>query len=324
MLCMALLCVIAFALPALAAEQPTRYPISVEEYTEGGTPRIKKVYQLSIDEDPAIIPTSDFERYGYVYHLLDITQHNDEGVDVKDYTDTITQDSDTGELAAVLKQLDGQMEITTEDGYTGLLILDHTSIEITVKGYSTSTRNLAANRTYPNLSDTDLSLIPKTLDESGKTLTLSDVQWSSTYQEDGSMLYTASASYTGTSTSRYATGYTVTANYQGRVSKTGCDMITYTAIFGGVEIPLEEPTPVPMPAVVTEAVEDTPEADAAPDAMEEPAPEAIPEQTPDAEIAAEPDKRGTAWMIVGITAVCAGGGAVWYIVKKKKGGQHRK
>lgn len=37
MLCMALLCVIAFALPALAAEQPTRYPISVEEYTEGGT-----------------------------------------------------------------------------------------------------------------------------------------------------------------------------------------------------------------------------------------------------------------------------------------------
>ena len=324
MLCMALLCVIAFALPALAAEQPTRYPISVEEYTEGGTPRIKKVYQLSLNEDPASIPTEDFERYGYVYHLLDVTQHNDEGVDVKDYIDTITQDSDTGELAAVLKQLDGQMEITTEDGYTGLLVLDHTSIEITVKGYNTSTRNLAANRTYPNLSDADLSLIPKTVDESGRTLTLSDVQWSSAYEADGTIRYTATASYTGTSTSRYATGYTVTANYQGRVSKTGCDMITYTAIFGGVEIPQEEPTPVPLPAIATEAVEEAPETDTAPETTEEPTPQAIPEQTSDAEIAAEPDKRGTAWMIVGITAVCAGGGAVWYIVKKKKGGQHRK
>ena len=325
MLCMALLCVIAFTLPALAAEQTTRYPISVEEYTEGGTPRIKKVYQLSLNEDPASIPTEDFERYGYVYHLLDITQHNDEGVDVKDYTDTITQDSDTGELAVVLKQLDGQMEITTEDGYTGLLVLDHTSIEIAVKGYNTSTRNLSANRTYPNLSDADLSLIPKTVDENGKTLTLNDVQWASSYQEDGSLRYTATANYTGTSTSRYATGYTVTANYVGRVSKTGCDMITYTAIFGGVEIPAEpepEPTPEPMPAAPTE---ETSEADAAPDATEEPAPEATPEQTPDVEIAAEPEKRGTAWLPVAGVIAAAGvaGGAAWY-TKKKKGGPHSK
>ena len=133
-LCVALLCVISISFPAPAAAQTTYYPISVEEYIEDGTPRIKKVYQLSINDDPSGIPTKDFERFGYVYHLLDITQHNDEGVDAKDYTDTITQDSDTGELAEVLKHLDGQMEVTTEDGYTGLLVLDHTSIEITVKG----------------------------------------------------------------------------------------------------------------------------------------------------------------------------------------------
>lgn len=258
-LCVVLLCIISVSFPAPAAAQTTYYPISVEEYIEDGTPRIKKVYQLSINDDPSGIPTKDFEQFGYVYHLLDITQHNDEGVDAKDYTDTITQDSNTGELAKVLKQLDGQMEVTTEDGYTGLLVLDHTSIEITVKGYNTSTRNLSANRTYPNLSDADLSLIPKTVDESGRTLNLNDVQWASSYNADGSVSYTATASYTGTSTSRYATGYTVTANYRGRVSKTDCDMITYTAFFGGVEISQEEPTPVPLPAIV---IEEAPETDA--------------------------------------------------------------
>ena len=317
MLCMALLCVMAFTAPALAAEQTTNYPISVEEYTEGDTPRIRKVYQLSLNEDPASIPTGDFERYGYVYHLLDITQHNDEGVDVKDYTDTITQDSDTGELAVVLKQLDGQREITTEDGYTGLLVLDHTSIEIAVKGYNTSTRNLSANRTYPNLSDADLSLIPKTVDENGKTLTLNDVQWASAYQDDGSLHYTATANYTGTSTSRYATGYTVTANYVGRVSKTGCNMITYTAIFGGVELPAKaepEPTPEPMPAL---SAKEAPAADAGTDVTETPAPE----QT---ETAPAQEKQSVAWIPVClIVAACAGLGVAWY-VRTKRGGAHSK
>ena len=48
--------------------------------------------------------------------------------------------------------------------------------------------------------------------------------------------YTATASYTGTASSRYATGYTVTANYTGEVSKAGCNMVTYTAVFGSEKI----------------------------------------------------------------------------------------
>lgn len=55
--------------------------------------------------------------------------------------------------------------------------------------------------------------------------------------------YTATASYTGTSTSRYATGYTVTANYTGEVAKTGCSVVTYTAIFGSMEAPEESTEP---------------------------------------------------------------------------------
>ena len=233
-----LLCTTALLLnatmPALAANQ--QYPISVESFMEGDNPQIRKVYQLSLTDDPSTIPTGDFERDGRLYYLLDITRTDQVGVDVQTHTETVTLDSDTGEMSEILKRLDAEMEITTEDGHTGVLALDHTSVTVEAKGYKTSTRNVSATRTYPNLSDADLSLIPTTIEDGGKTLTLADVQWSG----DG-LTYTATVSYTGTASSSYATGYTVTASYIGEVAKTNCETVLYTAIFGGMEIPREEP-----------------------------------------------------------------------------------
>jgi len=227
-------------LPALAAEQ--HYPVSVEEYTYGplDEPRINKVYQLSLSDDPSGIPTGDFDRNGRHYYLLDMDRKDEVGVDTQPHTETITMDSDTGDLAEVLKRLDAQMEVTTEDGHTGTLVLDHTSVKVEVKGYKTSSRSLSATRTYPSLSDADLSLIPTTITDGGKTLTLADVQWAS----DGTY-YTATAKYPGSSSSRHATGYTVTASYTGEVAKTNCEVVTYTAVFGSTK--LEEPVPTPVP-----------------------------------------------------------------------------
>lgn len=240
------LCVLTSAatLPAMAATKQY-YPISVEEYTYGPLDelRVSKVYQLSLSDDPSGIPTEDFERDGRHFYLLDMTRKDEVGVDTQPYTETITMDSDTGDMSEVLKRLDGQMEVTTEGGHTGTLILDHTSVTVEVKGYQTSTRNLSASRTYPSLSDADLELIPKTITDGGRTLTLADVQWAN----DGTF-YTATASYTGTASSRYATGYTVSASYTGEVAKTNCEVVTYTAVFGSTEIPSEEPTEQPEPA----------------------------------------------------------------------------
>ena len=239
LLCAAVLAISIAAPPALAAGGPF-YPISVEEYTYGSFDelRINKVYQLSLSDDPSGIPTEDFERNGRHYFLLDMIREDEVGVDTQDYTDTITQDSDTNDLSAVLKQLDPHREVTTEDGYTGLLALDYTSVTVEAKGYKTSTKSLSATRTYPNLSDADLSLVPKTTTDNGKTLTLGAVEWSG--GENG--YYTATATYTGTSSTRYATGYTVTASYTGQVAKTGCEVVTYTTIFGSEVLPKEEKT----------------------------------------------------------------------------------
>lgn len=82
--------------------------------------------------------------------------------------------------------------------------------------------------------------MPKTISDSGRTLTLADVQWSNSTQESGEGVvtrYTATARYTGSTSSKYATGYTVSADYSGEVSKTGCNVVTYTAVFGSTEAP---------------------------------------------------------------------------------------
>lgn len=251
----ALAIVMAGSVPALAADadesgqSASYYPISVEEYTYGDFDelRINKVYQLSLSDDPSLIPTEDFVRNGRRYYLLDMTRKDEVGVDIQTHTETVTQPSDTNDLEKILQALDAEMEVTTEDGYVGILRLDHTSVQVTTDGYATKTSALSATRSYPNLSEADVSLIPKSIEDRGKTLTLGDVKWSESTETDGEgnpiTRYTATASYTGSTTSRYATGYTVSANYTGEVSKAGCSVVTYTAIFGSEEAPEESKSP---------------------------------------------------------------------------------
>ena len=239
----ALALVMAGSTAALAAESEagqsaSYYPVSVEEYTYGDfeEPRINKTYQLSLLDDPSLIPTEDFVRNGRRYYLLDMTRRDEVGVDIQTHAETITQASDTDSLEAILQRLDGEMEVTTEDGYVGVLRLDHTSVQVTTDGYATKTSTLSASRSYPNLSEADVALIPKSIEDKGKTLTLGDVKWSESTDVDGEgnpvTRYTATASYTGITSSRYATGYTVSASYTGKVSKPNCAVVTYTAIFG--------------------------------------------------------------------------------------------
>jgi len=214
----------------------------VESYTAGDfdQPRIRKVYQLSLSDDPAGIPTDDFEEYGMTFHFIEMTRKTEVGVDTQPLTKTITTDSTTGDLGEILKQLDPEIEAETEDGYAGVLKLDYNSVKAEAKGYKTTTRSLSASRTYPNLSDADLSLVPKTVTEGGRTLHLADVKWSSSTNMDSEEVvthYTATARYAGSVSSRYCTGYTVTADYTGEVAKSSCEIVTYTAIFGCTEVP---------------------------------------------------------------------------------------
>ena len=219
---------------------PTIYPAEVRASEENGIPRLEKVYYLTAKDDPATIPTADFEREGRTYTLLDILKNDQTETHTIDHIEVITQESKTKDMAEIIKVLEPELEISTEDGYAGVLTLDYTTISVEAAGYKTSSRTVSATRTYPNLSDADVSLIPKSVEEGGRTLSLADVDWQSAAADnvdgyDLALRYNAVATYTGTATSKYATGYTVTADYKGEVSKTSCDTIVYTAVFFGMD-----------------------------------------------------------------------------------------
>lgn len=224
-LCGALPCV---ALAADTAPSSALYPTEVVEHTDGDCPRLEKIYVLNTWEDPAAIPTADFEREGVLYTLLDMTRQDNVERETKPHTETITLESDSKDMEKILPQLAATREVTTEDGYTGLLTLDTTSIKTEASGYGSSTRTVTATRSYPNLSDADVSLIPKTTEDNKRTLTLADVDW----QEDNG-LYHATATYTGVATSSYVKGYIIIADYIGDVSRITGGTVTYTAVFSG-------------------------------------------------------------------------------------------
>ena len=104
------------------------------------------------------------------------------GVETQPLTKTVTTDSATGDLGEILKQLAPEIEAETEDGYAGMLKLDYNSVQAEVKGYKTSTRNLSASRTYPNLSSADATHLPKTISDGGRTMTLQNVKCQNPFQ----------------------------------------------------------------------------------------------------------------------------------------------
>lgn len=213
--------------PAQGAPPPAvLYPAEVRTSEENGMIRLEKMYVLSTRDDPSAIPTGDFDREGRHYTLLDVLKNDLSETDAKDYIEVVTLDSSTKDMAEIIKVLEPEREITTEDGYTGILKPDYTKITVEAAGYKNNSWTVSATRTYPNLSDADASLIPKTITDSGRTLTLAGVDW----QEAGEF-YNAIASYTGTASGRSVTGYTVSVEYSGEVTKTSRDTVIYTAVF---------------------------------------------------------------------------------------------
>lgn len=224
---------------AAATPEPppvTLYPAEVRTSEENGMIRLERVYYLSTHDDPGAIPTEDFDREGKHFTLLDVLKNDLSETDTMDYIETVTLDSATKDVGEIIKVLEPEREIVTEDGYSGVLKPDYTTINVEAAGYKNNSWTVSATRTYPNLSDADTGLIPKTIEDSGRTLTLANVDWqeANTDYADGEALavhYTAVASYTGTATGRSVTGYTVTVDYKGEITKTSVDTVVYTAIF---------------------------------------------------------------------------------------------
>lgn len=246
----ALFLVVTLALPASAASisdvanPESLYPVDI--ILDLDNREIRKVYDLSPSTDPSTLPLAAFERDGLEYSCTDILREVIIGTETQPLTQTETVESKKKDLETLLSLLPQEREVTTEEGFTGTLRLDLDSIETEVSGYGSSKQAVTATRNYPNLSDADTQYLPKTIEDNGRSLTLSDVQWQTdnTYNADDYEIgdrYTAICTYSGTKTVSYVKGYTTTADYVGDVHRTGVTMIRYTVIFTGKEIPEPEP-----------------------------------------------------------------------------------
>ena len=101
---LALFLAFGLAAPALAAEAPqVCYPSAVNR-SEDGT-EIRKIYELSPEEDPAGISRSDFEQDGFHYTLTDLLRQETPEYEERVHTETVTVSSKNKDMASVLELL---------------------------------------------------------------------------------------------------------------------------------------------------------------------------------------------------------------------------
>jgi hypothetical protein len=313
----------------------TVYPARVEEKRENGGRQIIKTYELDARENPNNIPREGFIRDGWEYELADITKSETATADAAEHTETVELNTDTKDMEAIIQQLQPQIEYTSEDGYAGFLSLNIASIKVEQAGTKTNSYTLTAKREYPHLSSNDTSLIPKTIEDGGKTYTLAGVDWKAgnTVTVDYEAMpeyYTAYANYTATGSKTVVTGYITTAEYVGTISKIGQGKTVYTACFLGKEI---VPERIPLEIVELGETLSKPEATGENGVTAELPDGAEPSSTTEAEVKSESSNEpeptdsaatgtvletdGTNWPVVIIFAVlCAlliGGGFGYFV-----------
>ena len=197
---------------------------------------IEKVYVISSEFAADGIPTEPFtedgieyvfEEFRFVDNISELTRHHTETVSVK--TNTVNAEK-------VMALFEPTKSVTTDDGFTGTLAFDYSTLEIETAGYASYKVDVTEERSYPNLASADTSLVPKTIDKDGVMLTLTDIKWSSIAGAtvDGIAIdtrYTAAAMYSGTDTKTYVSAYIASADYVGELTKTVRDSVTCTAVF---------------------------------------------------------------------------------------------
>ena len=130
------------------------YPTSISR-SEDGT-ELKKIYDLGPEDDPAGIPRSDFEQDGFHYTLTDLLKQELPENESRQHTETVSLPSKNKDMESVLALLPAEKEFVTDDGLTGILSLDLSTVRVEVAGYGSSTKEVSATRSYPNLAGQDM------------------------------------------------------------------------------------------------------------------------------------------------------------------------
>jgi hypothetical protein len=234
------------SLTALTTTATAAYvPDSDNIENSNGRQAVVKTYTLAPEDSPDALIEPAFTRGGYSYEFMSITKAEQHSEDKQHHTETVTLYTATDKLSDILSNLTPTMEYT-QDGYSGTLALDHTTIKTEASGYSSHSYTVTDTKVIEGLDSNDLSYVPKTTVKNGLTLSLAGVDWSTSgaSEADGALVptrFTATASYTGKGYGKTADGYVTTAEYSGELKKRGVEAIVYTVTYIGEEIPPPEP-----------------------------------------------------------------------------------
>ena len=125
---MALLCVLTVSASA------AYIPDEVVSENRDGRQLIIKTFTLSPGDDTGQLVEDPFELEGYSYHHLETVKQENPFRDSRMQTETVTVETDTDDLSAILGQLAPSLEYS-KDGYSGTLTLDHTTLQTEAAGY---------------------------------------------------------------------------------------------------------------------------------------------------------------------------------------------
>lgn len=242
-LALCLLLVLSLATGAMAAEVPEQ--LVVENLN--GQQRMVKTYVLPPDTDPETLKEPSFDYDGFTYTWAYTTKEERPFFNAQTVTEVVTVETASKKLDDILEVLAPSIAYE-EDGFSGELALDHTTIHTEAAGYATGSRTVTATKTIGPLDRNDMSYIPATTVKDGLTLNLSNVEWQVIGTDlVGEVLapssYQAIATYAGKASYSYATGYVTTAEYQGEVTAQGIESVTYTVVYIGEPIAPMEPEP---------------------------------------------------------------------------------
>lgn len=114
-----------------------------------GRHRTEKIYDLGPEDDPAGIPRSDFEQDGFHYTLTDLLKQELPENESRQHTETVSLPSKNKDMESVLALLPAEKEFVTDDGLTGILSLDLSTVRVEVAGYGSFTKEVSAYAPTP-------------------------------------------------------------------------------------------------------------------------------------------------------------------------------
>jgi len=222
---------------------PQFYPTDIQTKTEDGVKLLLKTFEVGPDVPPSLLIEAGLTQNGVEYELRDILRNaSPDGQERKTVSQNVTVESDSDKTKDILPLLPQSMDYS-ENGFTGQLMLDEASISTEVESTEGYRYAVTDTREYPGLVRNDPYLIPKTVQKSGVTLTLCDVNWSpgSDYDPNPAS-YSATAFYKGSASGSKPSGYTAAATYTGEVVKTVPGNMVYTFVYAAKPIvPVELP-----------------------------------------------------------------------------------